>query len=496
MADTNALQVMSEDGGLEGSVAGTVVTTVADTVQSTATLTLPSVGLQGTSNFQPVGGVAPTSTSDVVIHQMDLGQYIDQQVQSRLAQFSGAWQQPGMAQSWMPMQRPQFSMPIFPPGAAAMMGGFPTPASASNPGLPAVSTKTDDLSHVRKKQKREHRSEDPSGKRPAREKMASGVRRSLFPATTAPKPPVVDDDSLSIYVSGDNFSQSGTDSDHDDTDNVSVDGSQFSDQESEEDDIPQGKAVDTGKSKDLVSAKAQEVKPGLKAALSSAIPVVKTSVSILPDLAEQLRETWQTPLDQARVDEILARIHPPDNALFLRVQRTNERIYDLIKKPQIQQDASIQRTQQLTTTAAAQTAQLLHMLNDMPEGTVLDTGLLEKLMLPLAEVFTLLSHTTAKLSLSRKNKLARAVPKQYNSIRKCSFPASDNLFGDDVDAVLTAAKKHYHDQQHSTRPYKRSSRTRKPRKGNKPKNGKGKYSGPKKKDGGKKKDDKDHQESE
>ena len=222
-------------------------------------------------------------------------------------------------------------------------------------------------------------------------------------------------------------------------------------------------------------------------------------MSILPDLAEQLKETWQTPLDQARVDEILSRIHAPDNALFLRVQRTNERIYDLIKKLQIQQDASIQRTQQLTTTAAAQTAQLLHMLNDMPEGTVLDTGLLEKMMLPLAEVFTLLSHTTAKLSLSRKNKLGRAVPKHYGSIRKCSFPASDYLFGDDIDAVLSAAKKHHQDQQNSSRPYKRSSKSRKPRKGNnKSKNGKGKWSGHKKKGGRKKKykEDEEPQDSE
>ena len=49
---------------------------------------------------------------------------------------------------------------------------------------------------------------------------------------------------------------------------------------------------------------------------------------------------------------------------------------------------------------------------------IVDTDLLEQLMVPLLEVFTLLSHGTAKLSLSRKNKLARAVPKQYASIRK------------------------------------------------------------------------------
>ena len=96
MADPNAQVIVSEDGGLEGqSVAGTVVTTVTDAVQTTANLTLTSASLQGHTNLMPAGGVAPTS--DVVYQQMDLGQYIDHQVQSRLSQLSGAWQQPGMA---------------------------------------------------------------------------------------------------------------------------------------------------------------------------------------------------------------------------------------------------------------------------------------------------------------------------------------------------------------------------------------------------------------
>ena len=74
----------------------------------------------------------------------------------------------------------------------------------------------------------------------------------------------------------------------------------------------------------------------------------------------------------------------------------------MIKKPAIQQDCSIQKTQQLTTTAAAQTAQMLHKINNLPEGTVLNGDLQKQLMLPLAEVFTLLSHATAKLSMRRK----------------------------------------------------------------------------------------------
>ena len=108
----------------------------------------------------------------------------------------------------------------------------------------------------------------------------------------------------------------------------------------------------------------------------------------------------------------------------------------MLKKPAIAQDASIQKTQQLTTSAAAQTAQLLHKLNVLPVGTKVDDALLKELMIPLAETFTLLSHATAKLNLSRKNKISRAVPKQYASIRSCAFPASEFLFGDGKEAVL------------------------------------------------------------
>ena len=82
----------------------------------------------------------------------------------------------------------------------------------------------------------------------------------------------------------------------------------------EDDTVPQVKSVvhKVQKSQDSGSGKPQDVKPELKAALSSAIPVEKTSVFILPDLAEDLKGTWQTPLDLVRVDKILARIHFPD----------------------------------------------------------------------------------------------------------------------------------------------------------------------------------------
>ena len=157
--------------------------------------------------------------------------------------------------------------------------------------------------------------------------------------------------------------------------------------------IPPGpQLVDlTAKVKESVTdsaVSAPGMKPELQAALTAAIPAVLTSDSILPDLAETIKNTWQKPLDQKRVDEILAKIHPPDNAVFLRVQKTNDRVNNMLKKPSVAQDASICKTQQLTTSAAAQTAQLLHKLNGLPVGTKVDDDLLKDLMIALAEIFT------------------------------------------------------------------------------------------------------------
>ena len=487
----------SPEGLIQVTSTDTSVTTMIPLVSTIAPLTTTaSTASAGHHPGLPI--LTPAGAPPEVI---DLGQYIDQQVQAKMAMF--AWPQPSMAPSWMPLQRPQYAMPAGFPGAAAMMGGFPP---VSNPAMATSSSsrpaRGDDAppQPPRKKQKK-HRSEDPSGKRPAKEGTATVERRSLFPATPARSATTDQDDALSIYASGDNFSQSGQSTAEDDSDSQTANSQDSSAGSDEDDYVPKVRSVvhKVQLPNDSDAAKTQEVKPELKAALSSAIPVEKTSVSILSDLAEELRGTWQTPLDQARVDEILSRIHPPDNALFLRVQRTNERIYELIKKPAIQQDCSIQKTQQLTTTAAAQTAQMLHKINDLPEGTVLTGDLQKQLMVPLADVFTLLSHATAKLSMSRKNKLARAVPKQYASIRKCSFPTSQHLFGDDIDAVLSTAKKQSQDQQQKAGGSKfsryRNSKSRKPRKGGNSKNGKGKWSGHKKKDGGKKKEDKDPQES-
>ena len=439
--------------------------------------------------LNPAGPAQP-----VPYQQVDLGHYIDQQVQAKMLAYGNM-----AAFMQMPQTRPQFPA-YYPSGPMAMMGGMPGSSTYPQGGImPSnqVATQPGVLKPVRKRPRRSKgRSEDPSGNRSGKEKASAA---SLFTAVKAgpAHKGTEDDDAISIYASGDNFSQSAS-SNEDDSDTQTA-LSQDSDVTSG-DDTPPEKGKDAppvkgkGSAADPSIASGPGMKPELQAALSAAIPVFQTSDAILPDLAETIKSTWQKPLDQAKVESILGKIHPPDNAVFLRVQRTNERVYKMLKKPSIAQDASIQKTQQLTTSAAAQTAQLLHKLNVLPVGTKVDDALLKDLMIPLAETFTLLSHATAKLNLSRKNKISRAVPKQYASIRSCSFPASEFLFGDDIDSVLATAKKQSFDQKPASKP-SRFTKGSKSRKSSKPKNGKGKWSGPKKKDGQKKKEDKDHDSS-
>ena len=111
--------------------------------------------------------------------------------------------------------------------------------------------------------------------------------------------------------------------------------------------------------------------------------------------------------------------------------------------------------------------------------------------LPLADVFTLLSHATTKLTASRRNKIARAIPKQYAAVRKTALPESAYLFGDDVDAVLASAKKQSYDQPKAAK--SGYAKTKSYAKSTKSKNGKGggKWSTRRKKKGPKKDQDKD-----
>ena len=485
----DALEQVEPSGEVTTSVSGagtTPTVTIVSQPPYTAHPTMTDMAHMPVMN--PAGPVQP-----VPYQQVDLGHYIDQQVQAKMLAYGNM-----AAFMQMPQTRPQFPA-YYPSGPMAMMGGMPGSSTYPQGGMMPSNTVAPQPGGLkpptRKRPRRSKgRSEDPSGNRSGKEKATAA---SLFTAVKAGPAPraTEDDDAISIYASGDNFSQADESDESDESDTQTAH-SQESDVSSE-DDTPPEKGKDAppvkgkGSAPDPSTASSPGMKPELQAALSAAIPVFQTSDAILPDLAETIKSTWQKPLDQAKVESILGKIHPPDNAVFLRVQRTNERVYKMLKKPAIAQDASIQKTQQLTTSAAAQTAQLLHKLNVLPVGTKVDDALLKELMIPLAETFTLLSHATAKLNLSRKNKISRAVPKQYASIRSCAFPASEFLFGDDIDSVLATARKQSFDQKPASKPSKFNNKGSRSRKTSKPKNGKGKWSGQKKKDGQKKKEDKD-----
>ena len=70
-------------------------------------------------------------------------------------------------------------------------------------------------------------------------------------------------------------------------------------------------------------------------------------------------------------------LSPPENAVFLRVQRTNEEIFSQVKAPVQAQDHSTQRWQGYACAGAVQTAQVLDTLNELVVGSTITQELLE-----------------------------------------------------------------------------------------------------------------------
>ena len=154
------------------------------------------------------------------------------------------------------------------------------------------------------------------------------------------------------------------------------------------------------------------INPTLKAALSAAIPIEVTSTAINQNLADQLKPLWHTVLDQDKVDSIVSIIHPPANTTFIRVQRTNEEVFSMVKQPVQAQDASIQKTQSYVCKAAVSTVQIMDKLNSIKSGDALTDAVRNDIDNGLANVYMLLSHINGKLSQGRKNKLSRGIPRR------------------------------------------------------------------------------------
>jgi hypothetical protein len=290
-------------------------------------------------------------------------------------------------------------------------------------------------------------SEDPKGKR----------RRAKSPVPAA-------DDTLSIYASSADFSQGDSTQSEFEEDHSVVDSDSEDQQPPHKQRKPSVKSVvvvpgapnmgtpplpssmilPVTSAPGAPSQQGLIINPTLKAALSAAIPMEVTSPAINQNLAEQLKPLWHTTLDQDKVDSIVSIIHPPANCTFIRVQRTNEEIFSMVKQPVQAQDASIQKTQAYVCKAAVSTIQIMDKINSIKSGDPITDDVRNEIDNGLANVYMLLSHINGKLSQGRKNKLSRGIPRnlKYSGIRKAPmFPDSSLLFGDDVSTLLSNVKK-------------------------------------------------------
>ena len=96
-----------------------------------------------------------------------------------------------------------------------------------------------------------------------------------------------------------------------------------------------------------------QLNPVLRAALSSAHQRASAKLWLTMRL-------WLSNLDQKVISDLMEEgFSPPENAVFLRVQRANEEIFSPVEPPVQAQDHSTQRWQTYVCTGAVQTAQVL-----------------------------------------------------------------------------------------------------------------------------------------
>ena len=145
-------QPTTSESGAQNSLTP-ATTAVTSQMQTVTTSTSQQRLMMGMGSFPFLNPAGPTQTQ-VAYQQVDLGQYIDQQVQSKISDY---WQQQSnmAALMQMPQTRPQFPT-FYPSGPMAMMGGLSGNSmypSASGMGLPTNASATQ--SGVLKQQQRQ-----------------------------------------------------------------------------------------------------------------------------------------------------------------------------------------------------------------------------------------------------------------------------------------------------------------------------------------------------
>jgi hypothetical protein len=188
-----------------------------------------------------------------------------------------------------------------------------------------------------------------------------------------------------------------------------------------------------------------ELNPEMKAMLRAAVPVEKTGKPISEALVPHLRDLWINPLHDTVVKSVREQALTPQNATFLRCQRTNELIFGMARSTSRDQDHSLQKKQGLVVEAATLVAHAMSQLEAGLAKTGGNTELTNNMFQTLTGVFTLLSQANSDMVADRKSKIARGLPREYAGIRKVNFPEEPLLFGDDkgLEAVLATIKKSF-----------------------------------------------------
>ena len=175
--------------------------------------------------------------------------------------------------------------------------------------------------------------------------------------------------------------------------------------------------------------------------MTKPLPVEVWGEALHPSLVEQVHQLWTTTLDSQVVESVTSHYEVPANARYLKVQRTNNEVYNLTQANGRAMDVSLQSTQAYVVKAATMAASTLSKLLTIPVGSTLDGETLTALFQGMWDVFTVASFTNQKLISERKSKLTRFMPKEYSALRKQNFPESQELFGDNADALLEALYK-------------------------------------------------------
>ena len=465
-----------------------------------------NVGPSVSGAVPPIGGVNPGTVQEMPLDQLQMDQYISaigNRVEANMAPAVQAALDAAAQENRAAISAFQSNMArlegMFTNLVGAGVNGFPQvihPNTNTNPVNRAAASRPDDPNSGKRSVSAMTQPDDPvSGnrqkKKPSRPNKPLVTSRSPAPGSAGiPPPPVLQyhppppptgnppqapslhaysvstapapsDDLLSINAGSDLNESSDEEEDQESSyDTPEPESNYESDSEGEEEDVPKrqrlrsvvvqptsgqtsgGPAVLAGQDPQVETGANPTPNPFAQI-MDANIPQVVAGPAIEGWLGDKVKGTWITSLADDNVATIKARNLAPENAPYLRVQRTNQKVYDLVKTQGQQQDAGLQLRQDTVVHAANAAVQALQKLANAQVGTVLTEGTRTGIFQHVWDAFTLLSKVNNKIVEDRKFKLSRNVAKEYEGIRKTSFPEALELFGDDPDAVLDAVKKQY-----------------------------------------------------